>query len=141
MGGLRRGGRAGDVSAFLLDTNAFAMALTDDPRLPAVPRARMEQASRLTVAAISFYEIGQKVRLGRWPEMLPHLGELEARARADGYDLVPLTAAVALEASMMDWNHRDPFDRLIAALARREGLPLLSSDAAFDEIGIPRFWR
>ena len=128
------------MTAYLLDTNAFAMALTDDPRLPAAARARMERAARLAVSAISFYEIGQKVRLGRWSEMAPHLGGLEARARADGYDLLPLSAAAALEAAQLDWVHRDPFDRVIAATARKEGLPLLSSDAAFDVIGLARFW-
>lgn len=131
----------GRVSAFLLDTNAFAMALTDDPRLPEAARQRMTEAPRLAVAAISFYEIGQKVRLGRWPAMAPHLDGLAARAREDGYDLVPLSAAVALEASLLVWSHRDPFDRLIAALARREGLALISSDPAFDELGLPRAWR
>jgi PIN domain nuclease of toxin-antitoxin system len=129
------------VTACLLDTNAFAMALTDDPRLPEAARARMTQADRLAVSAISFYEIGQKVRLGRWPEMAPHLDGLEARARGDGYDLVLLSAATALEAALLDWSHRDPFDRFIAALARREGLALLSSDAAFDALGLARVWH
>ena len=128
------------MSALLLDTNAFAMALTDDPRLPAPVRARLEKASRVAMSVISLYEIAQKVRLGKWPEMAPHVAELETRARQDGYDLVPLTGRAALEAASLDWSHRDPFDRMIATVARHEGLAIVSSDAAFDALGLERIW-
>lgn len=128
------------MSALLLDTNAFAMALTDDPRLPHAARARMGAAPRVAVSVITFYEIGQKVRLGKWPGMEPHLAGLDTRAREDGYDLLPLTAAASLDAAILDWAHRDPFDRMIAIVARHEGLPLVSPDAAFDALGIERIW-
>ena len=55
------------MTSYLLDTNAFSMALTDDPRLPKRAYDRMREADRLAVSAISFYEIGQKVRAGKWP--------------------------------------------------------------------------
>ncbi|MEL6466551.1 MAG: type II toxin-antitoxin system VapC family toxin [Pseudomonadota bacterium] len=129
------------MTAYLLDTNAFAMALTDDPRLPPYARDLMADATRLSVSAISFYEIGQKVRLGKWPEMSAHVQTLEDRALADGYDLVPVTAKTALVAAMLDWTHRDPFDRMIAAIAQHDQLPILSSDAAFDDIGVTRHWQ
>jgi PIN domain nuclease of toxin-antitoxin system len=128
------------MSAYLLDTNAFAMALTDDPRLPDRARDLMVGADRLAVSVISFYEMGQKVRLGKWPEMAAHAPSLEQTASADGYHLIPLTAAAALAASLLDWDHRDPFDRMIAAVADQEALAVLSSDAAFDAIGVERLW-
>ena len=40
----------------------------------------------------------------------------------------------------MEWPHRDPFDRLLAATALIEGLPLVSIDVVFDEIGVERIW-
>ncbi|MEM8654409.1 MAG: type II toxin-antitoxin system VapC family toxin [Pseudomonadota bacterium] len=129
------------MTGYLLDTNAFAMALTDDARLPAHTRALMAGATRLSVSAITFYEIGQKVRLGKWPEMSAHVQTLEDRAVTDGYDLLPLTADSAMAAAMLDWPHRDPFDRMIAAIARRDQLPILSSDTAFDAINVTRHWH
>lgn len=128
------------MSSYLLDTNAFAMALTDDPRLPGGVRQRMQRATRLLVSAISLYEIGQKVRLGKWPEMGPHVEALAARARDDGYDLLPLTPDMALASAMLDWAHRDPFDRIIGTVALHEGLPLLSSNIAFDDLPLERCW-
>jgi PIN domain nuclease of toxin-antitoxin system len=41
---------------------------------------------------------------------------------------------VCLIAGMMDWPHRDPFDRLLAATAMHYKLPLVSADAVFDGI-------
>lgn len=131
-------GRA--VTALLLDTGAFAMALTDDPRLPDAVRARIESADRVALSVISFYEIGQKVRLGKWPEMAPFAGGLLEQALADGFDPIPLSPSAALSAALTPWAHRDPFDRMIAAVAQAEDLPLVSPDAAFDAMGVQRIW-
>jgi len=126
------------VTALLLDTGPFAMALTDDPRLPAGVRARLESADRVALSVISFYEIGQKARLGKWPPMAPFVANLVEQARADGCHLIPLSPAAAAAALGMDWDHRDPFDRIIVAAARGEGLPIISPDTAVDAIGAPR---
>ncbi|MEL7117200.1 MAG: type II toxin-antitoxin system VapC family toxin [Pseudomonadota bacterium] len=128
------------MRALLLDTNAFAMALTDDGRLPSSARQAIEAADRVALSAISLYEIGQKVRLGKWPAMTPYVGSLEGQARQDGFDLVPLTPEAALTAATLDWPHRDPFDRMIAAVSRLDAMPIVSSDTAFDEIGVERIW-
>lgn len=128
------------MSAILLDTNAFAMVLTDDPRLPALARERIREADRAALSVISLYEIGQKVRLGKWCEMAPFASGLVERAYADGFDLLPLSPSAALEASLLDWDHRDPFDRMIAVVARQEKVLLISADSAFDSLALPRCW-
>lgn len=128
------------MTSLLLDTNAFAMILTDDPRLPESARMQVTMAERVALSVISLYEIGQKVRLGRWPEMEPFAARLADQAREDGFDLLPLSPSAALEASLLPWDHRDPFDRMIAVVARHEGLPLVSSDSAFDALDLRRIW-
>ena len=128
------------MSALLLDTNAFAMVLTDDPRLTDTARGAILGASRVALSVISLYEIGQKVRLGKWPEMAAFAPGLAVQAQNDGIDLLPLSPAAALQAALLDWDHRDPFDRMIACVARAEGLDLVSSDTAFDELTLRRIW-
>jgi PIN domain nuclease of toxin-antitoxin system len=128
------------VTGVLLDTGSFVYALLDDPRLPGHARARIEAASRVAVSAISFYEIGQKARLGKWPEIAPFVAELVGRAFDDGFHLLPLGPEVAAPAATLDWAHRDPFDRLIAATCLAEDAGLVSPDAAFDAIGVRRVW-
>jgi PIN domain nuclease of toxin-antitoxin system len=44
-------------------------------------------------------------------------------------------------AGSLDWPHRDPFDRLLAATALINGWPLISADPAFDRLtGLRRVW-
>ncbi len=116
------------------------MVLTDDPRLPRNARERIGEADRVVLSVISLCEIGQKVRMGKWPDMLPFAPGLLERVDADGVDLMPLSPSTALAAALLEWDHRDPFDRIIAVVARQEELLLISADAAFDSLGIERFW-
>jgi PIN domain nuclease of toxin-antitoxin system len=37
-------------------------------------------------------------------------------------------------------HHRDPFDRMIIAQARRNGLDVVGADADFDAYGVTRLW-
>ena len=43
-------------------------------------------------------------------------------------------------AAHLDWDHRNPWDRLLAAQARLENCALVSVDAVFDAIGVNRQW-
>ena len=37
-------------------------------------------------------------------------------------------------------HHKDPFDRLLIAQAKRHSLPIISADAVFDEYAVKRIW-
>ena len=116
------------MSALLLDTNAFAMVLTDDPRLTDTARGAILGASRVALSVISLYEIGQKVRLGKWPEMDAFAPGLAVQAQNDGIDLLPLSPAAALQAALLDWDHRDPFDRILITVAASIDASLITKD-------------
>lgn len=91
------------------------------------------------VSPISFFEIAQKVRLGKWPEMTPFIGRLPSLLQSQGGVVAAFGPSTCLEAGMMDWVHRDPFDRLLAATARQNDYTLVSADAVFDGI-VTRVW-
>lgn len=123
-----------DVRHVLLDTHAWAWSMTADARLSAAATAAMEQAETVSISAISLFEIGQKVRLGKWPEMAPFLNRLVALAGEQGGRLLELSPEASLLAATLEWPHRDPFDRIIAATAITKGLPLISADTVFDAL-------
>ncbi len=59
------------------------------------------------------------------------------------YDLreVPLEAAVACAAAALPPLHRDPFDRIIVALAQARGLTVLTSDENIRKYpGVTTLW-
>ena len=124
----------------LLDTHAWAWSLTGDARLSAAATTAMQQASTVFISAISLFEIGQKVRLGKWPEMEPFLDQLITLANVQGGRLIDLSSEACLTASTLAWPHRDPFDRLIGATAITKGLALISADTAFDTLSEQPKW-
>lgn len=128
------------MASVLLDTGPFAMLLMDSGRLAPAAREVIAGSDRAMVSAISFYEIAQKTRLGKWPEMDGLVHDLEAGAAATGLEVVPVTGPLSLKAAFLDWDHRDPFDRIIAAVALSEGVPVVSMDRAFDGVGVARVW-
>jgi PIN domain nuclease of toxin-antitoxin system len=127
------------VRAVLLDTHAWAWSLTGDGRLSAKAREAIEQTQAVLVSPITFFEIGQKVRLGKWPEMEPFLNRLTSLLEEQGGGVAELDPTICLQAATMPWPHRDPFDRLLAATALHNSLPLVSADIVFDGI-VSRLW-
>lgn len=124
----------------LLDTHTWAWSMTGDVRLSAAAITAMEQAETVSISAISLFEIGQKVRLGKWPEMAPFLDRLISLAEEQGGRMVEVSPEASLLAATMEWDHRDPFDRIIAATAITRGLVLVSTDAAFDALAEEPKW-
>lgn len=123
------------MAAVLLDTHAWVWSFSDDAKLSPAARTAIQRADAVHVSPITFYEIGQKVRLGKWPEMEPHAASLATILQDQGGSLAPFTAEICLAASLRDWDHRDPFDRMIAATAEACDMALISADQAF--AGLP----
>jgi PIN domain nuclease of toxin-antitoxin system len=124
----------------LLDTHAWAWSLGQDDLLSQPARAALASADAVLVSPISFFEIGQKVRLGKWPEMEPFVPRLAEILREQGGMVAPLTPEICLDASLSEWSHRDPFDRLLAATCRRMEIPLVTRDAVFAGMGVHCIW-
>lgn len=118
----------------LLDTHVWAWSLLAHERLSARAIEAIEAAETISISAISFYEIGQNIRLGKWPEMAPYHFELIDLATLQGARVLDVSAKASLAASILEWAHRDPFDRIIGATALVENLTLISADTAFDEL-------
>jgi len=98
------------------------------------------ETNSVLVSAASAWEIATKVRLGK----LPGAEALERRfldAMDDaGYALLSIDAATALRAGRLIGDHRDPFDRMIAAQAIAYDMPVISADPQLDPFGVRRIW-
>lgn len=127
------------MTSVLLDTHAWTWSLAGDDRLTSRALAAIKDAGTVFVSPISFFEIAQKVRVGKWPEMAAFIERLPDLLMQQGGVVATFRPAICLEAGMMDWTHRDPFDRLIAATARQSGCVLVSADTVFDGI-VSRIW-
>ena len=121
------------MSSVLLDTHAWVWSFANDALLSSRARTTIREADTVYVSPISFFEIGQKVRTGRWPEMQGRVKELPAILKEQGGSIATLTPEICLNASTMNWEHRDPFDRLIVSTALALDVALVSKDSAFED--------
>jgi PIN domain nuclease of toxin-antitoxin system len=65
--------------------------------------------------------------------MQGHVQDLPGILKEQGGSIATLTPEICLNASTMEWAHRDPFDRLIVATALALGVALISKDSAFTD--------
>ena len=127
-------------SLIQLDTHTWAWSLLNKGLSP-MARFTLENAETTWVSPVSIYEIAQKVRLGKWPDMAPLLPSLQIALAQQSGQWAEMTPEIAHLAGSLDWPHRDPFDRLLAATALVNGWVLISADTAFDSlIGLRRVW-
>jgi len=115
--------------SILLDTHVFVWALTDARELKASTRRIIEGATRRFVSAASYWEIATKARLGKWPNVEACILSRDKLIRL-GLTPLRLDLESAARAGRYDWEHRDPFDRILVAQAERKNIPLVSYDQA-----------
>ncbi len=125
----------------LLDTNVLIWAAMSSRSLSeSAAQVLKDDANEIYVSAVSAWEIATKVRLGKLPEAERlELRFLEAIEIA-GYTLLSIDAASALRAGRFTGEHRDPFDRMIAAQAIAGDMIVLSNDEKLDSFGVRRLW-
>ena len=116
----------------LLDTHVAIWWLSGDKRLSTATRHAIEDAPNAFLSAVSLWEIFIKQDTGRLD--LP-VGFVDA-LRDDFIELA-LTFDHALAGRALPWLHRDPFDRMLVAQARVEGLTIVSSDRMLSAYGVP----
>lgn len=118
----------------LLDTNVFLWWQWSDRRLPAVVRQAIEDpASDILVSAATVWEISIKRKIGKLDfEGSPVSACLEA-----GFALLDVSATHAELAGDLPRHHGDPFDRMLVAQTRMEGLVLATRDRQLLLYGVP----
>lgn len=132
----------------LLDTHALIWYLTDDPRLPQELKKQISSAPIVYISAAVIWEIAIKGSLGKlvWAgkpiNSKKALDEIITECVAQQFEFLAISAAHAAEAPFLKSDHKDPFDRLLAAQAIQEGLTLVSGDPAFTGLSpnLRRLW-
>ena len=125
------------MSRLLLDTHTWVWSLYNLSNIPPMSRRAIERADTVFTSAISLYEIAQKMRLGKWPEITVDMID----EPQSGFRTVSPSPRTHRDAGLLEWSNRDPFDRMIAAMALRNDLVLVTKDKAFGSvIGLATLW-
>lgn len=117
---------------YLLDTHVFVWLVDEARKIPQAVRDELATTeSQLLVSSVSAVEVTTKVSLGKW-EGARHLPPVWSEQLANiGADDIAMTTTHGLLAGSLNWPHRDPFDRMLAAQAMAANLTLVTADKAF----------
>lgn len=122
----------------LLDSHAVYWWTIGSNRLSTKARSLIEdKANSILVSAVTFYELDNKMRLNKL-DLKPQ--ELRAAVTESGLQTLAISDLHAELAASFDWDHRDPWDRILAAQARLEHCTFISTDLVFDTILHERVW-
>ena len=130
------------MSTLLLDTHAFVWSVGAPDRLSEDARAAVtDRTHTVLVSAASAWELATRSRLGKMPEAAVLVARYERLVDELQARHLPVSPTHALLAGGLDWAHRDPFDRMLAAQALHEGATLVTRDRALlDFAAVRTLW-
>lgn len=130
------------MSRVLIDTQALIWFAENAPVLSDRARLLVDAPETVRLASVaSIWEMAIKIPLGKLTLKTGNLGQFVELLRANEIELLSVTADDAIiVAGLPQLEHKDPFDRLIAAQCLQGDLMLVSVDQQFDAYGVKRTW-
>lgn len=126
---------------YLLDTHTAVWWWRGSPRLGPMARDLIGRPdSDIRVSAISALEIAIKHRIGKFDGIGDPAANYSRLMAENGFVSLPVTENHAMRAGLLPGEHRDPFDRLIAAQALMEGLIVITRDPTLAAFGCKVIW-
>ncbi len=125
----------------LLDTHVFLWTLIEDKRLSRkARRAFLDTKNQLYLSAVSLWEIGIKVSLGKLALRDGWLTLIGNEMKRNTIQWLNIEMPHCEQVSRLPFHHRDPFDRMLIAQAMVERMAVMTGDARFSDYGVVRVW-
>lgn len=125
----------------LLDTHVLIWMDSEPVKLSARGRSLIvDPQNELLLSVVSLWEIQIKAMLGKLSTRLPLEQLVAEQQQHNQLKLLPIVAEHVYQLAQLPPVHNDPFDRLIASVARSENAMLLSSDAIFQRYPVTVVW-
>ena len=99
-----------------------------------------DEGNAILVSAATAWEIATKTRIGKLPGAEDVAADIAGCITRQRFESLDITVLHAQRAGRLPGDHRDPFDRMLAAQAQIEDLPIVSNDAVFDQFSVRRIW-
>ncbi len=121
----------------LLDTHILLWAAYEPHKLGTSTRERLKDPSNVLIfSAASMWEIAIKSGLGR-KDFAVDPGVLRRGLLENDYRELEISGSHATAVSGLPPVHQDPFDRILVAQAKTEGITLLTADSKVAAYGSP----
>jgi PIN domain nuclease of toxin-antitoxin system len=124
---------------YLLDTHTFLWMAGAPEKLSARARAACETGD-LVLSVATVWETAIKYQIGTLPLPESPTEFFSRNIRMANVTVLPIHYRHVLRAAALASEHKDPFDRLLAAQSIEEDLPCISIDERLDGLGAKRVW-
>jgi len=124
----------------LIDTHVALWWWRTSALLSVAARQAIAGAAQVHVSAVTGYEIANKYRIGKLDMIGDPASEVPKLMAEHDFLTLPVTDEHALAAGLLPSEHRDPFDRIIAAQALAENMILVTRDPVFAGFGCRVLW-
>ena len=128
------------MTGYLLDTHSLLWWWTDAKMLSASARAAIEAEDQIVVSTASIWEIAIKTASGKLDVIEDFRRDYRPLMERNGFESLAMTDDHALMAGFLPGEHRDPFDRMLAAQAVIEDLTVITRDPQLARLGCRTMW-
>ena len=123
--------------SILLDTHVFIWAAQESRRLSPAARAILADPDQaIFLSAVSSLEIAIKWSTGKLKLPEPPFEFISKILAAAGISQLAITIRDACAVANLPFHHKDPFDRLLVAQARVNGLRLMTADPILERYDV-----
>lgn len=112
----------------VLDTAALIYWTLDPERLSPPAQVAVRESPKISISSISIWEVALLVKRQKLILPLSIKEYVERLEKLASLEILPVDTQTWLDNLELDWEHRDPADRTIVALAKRLDCPLITPD-------------
>jgi PIN domain nuclease of toxin-antitoxin system len=125
----------------LLDTHTLLWFALTDPKLSSAAESLiMDPANEKLVSPASYWEIAIKISVKKYALSQPYDVFMHEAIDKNGFGYLHIEPKHTALLTTLSFHHKDPFDRLLVAQAKIEGIPIVSNDPLLDIYGVTRLW-
>ena len=123
--------------SILLDTHVFVWAVSENDRLkPSVKALLSDPDQPVFFSAVSAMEVAIKWSVGKL-QLPKHPNQLIGEfLENSGFTQLAVTIKEAVAVADLPFHHKDPFDRLLIAQAKTNGLRLMTADPVLEKYDV-----
>lgn len=125
---------------YLIDTQVLLWLSNEPDKISTKAISILKASSILLLSHASIWELSIKTSIGKLKIEFSLNEFLDMAINKHQLTLLPISLNAILTVQRLPFFHKDPFDRLLIAEAMTSSLPIVSSDAQFNNYPIKRIW-